>query len=172
MNKIKVLVVDDSSFMRKIITDIIHSDPDLQVVDTAKNGQEAIDKIREHKPDVMTLDVEMPILDGLSALETIMNEIPMPVIMLSSLTKEGADSTLRALELGALDFITKPSSIFKVNTEDMRHELIGKLKMASKVRIRAKITQPRPVKPRPKPKPVAKPNLLEESCKGQVSIRG
>jgi len=135
MKKIRVLVVDDSSFMRKIISDIINSDSELEVVDTAKNGKEAIEKIHIHKPDVLTLDVEMPVLDGLSALETIMKEVPTPVIMLSTLTKEGADATLRALELGAIDFITKPSSIFKVNTEDMRLELIMQLKMASKVRM-------------------------------------
>lgn len=149
MNKIKVLVVDDSSFMRKIISDIINSDPNLEVIDTAKNGREAIEKSKIHKPDVMTLDVEMPVLDGLSALDIIMDEMPMPVIMLSSLTREGADATLRALELGAVDFITKPSSIFKVNTDDMRLELISKLKMAAGVKMKLKVSTPIKIRPKP-----------------------
>lgn len=142
MKIIKVLVVDDSSFMRKIISDIINSDPELEVIETARNGKEAIEKITIHKPDVITMDVEMPVLDGLSALEEIMKNNPTPVIMLSTLTKEGADATMRALELGAVDFITKPSSIFKVNTEDMRLELIAQLKMASKVIMKKKFAKP------------------------------
>lgn len=138
MEKKRVLIVDDSAFMRKVIADIVNSDPDLTVVDTAKNGQEAVQKVLQLKPDVMTLDVEMPIMDGLSALEVIMRDAPMPVIMLSSLTKEGADATLKALELGALDFITKPSSIFQINTQNMQQELRDKLRMASRVSVRAR----------------------------------
>lgn len=133
MQKKRVLIVDDSAFMRKVLADIVNSDPGLEVADVAKNGQEAIQKVLLLKPDVMTLDVEMPVMDGLSALEVVMRDSPMPVIMLSSLTKEGADATLRALELGALDFITKPSSIFQINTQDMQQELLGKLKMAAGV---------------------------------------
>lgn len=138
MDKKRVLIVDDSAFMRKVISDIVNSDPGLVVADTAKNGQEAVQKVQLLKPDVMTLDVEMPVMDGLSALEVVMRESPLPVIMLSSVTKEGADATLRALELGALDFITKPSSIFQINTQDMQHELLNKLKMASRVSVRAR----------------------------------
>lgn len=138
MDKKRVLIVDDSAFMRKVISDIINSDPGLQVADTAKNGQEAVQKVLQLKPDVMTLDVEMPIMDGLSALEIVMRDSPMPVIMLSSLTKEGADATLKALELGALDFITKPSSIFQINTHDMQQELLNKLKMAARVSVKAR----------------------------------
>lgn len=145
MNNIRVLVVDDSSFMRKIISDIINSDPELKVIETAKNGKEAIEKIQIHKPDVITLDIEMPVLDGLSALEVIMEKTPTPVIMLSTLTKKGADATMRALELGAVDFITKPSSIFKVNTEDVRLELIEQIKMASKVKIKKGLSKPQKV---------------------------
>ncbi len=133
MHKKRVLIVDDSAFMRKVLADIVNSDPGLEVADVAKNGKEAIQKVLLLKPDVMTLDVEMPVMDGLSALEVVMRDAPMPVIMLSSLTKEGADATLRALELGALDFITKPSSIFQINTQDMQQELLSKLKMAAGV---------------------------------------
>ncbi len=138
MEKKRVLIVDDSAFMRKVISDIVNSDPGLLVVDTAKNGQEAVQKVLQLKPDVMTLDVEMPVMDGLSALEIVMRDAPMPVIMLSSLTKEGADATLRALELGALDFITKPSSIFQINTQDMQQELLNKLKMAARVSVKGR----------------------------------
>lgn len=136
--KIRVLVVDDSAFMRKVITDMVHLQKDIEVIDTAKNGQEAIDKIKSLKPDVVTLDIEMPIMDGLTALERIMDNSPLPVIMLSSLTKEGADATIRSLELGAVDFITKPSSVFKINTEDVKNELISKILMASKITMKPK----------------------------------
>jgi two-component system chemotaxis response regulator CheB len=138
MKKLNVLVVDDSAFMRKVITDIIEDNPDLSVVGTAKNGQEAVEKIKELSPDIVTMDVEMPIMDGITALKIIMNEMPLPIIMLSSLTKEGADATVRALELGAIDFITKPSSIFKMNTEDMKIQLHEKLKMASKANVKSR----------------------------------
>lgn len=135
--KIKVLVVDDSAFMRKVVTDMVNSSDRLQVLDTAKNGREAVEKAKLLKPDVITLDVEMPIMDGLTALELIMKECPVPVLMLSSLTHEGAEATIRSLELGAVDFIPKPTSILKVNTEDMRLELVEKIIMASKARIRS-----------------------------------
>lgn len=138
MMKIRVLVVDDSAFMRKVITDMIQQQPNIEVLDTAKNGAEAIEKIKLLKPDVVTLDIEMPIMDGLTALEKIMDTEPLPVIMLSSLTKEGADATIRSLELGAVDFITKPSSVFKINTEDVKNELISKIVMASKISMKTK----------------------------------
>lgn len=138
MKKLNVLVVDDSAFMRKVIADMIQLDNDLKVIGTAKNGQEAIEKIKELSPDVVTMDVEMPVMDGITALKIIMDEMPLPVLMLSSLTKEGADATVKALELGAVDFITKPSSIFKMNTEDMKAQLHEKLKMASKANMKSK----------------------------------
>lgn len=139
MSQIKVLVVDDSAFMRKIISDVINSQDNLKVIDTAKNGKEAIDKIKNLKPNVVTLDIEMPVLDGLSALEMIMKRNPVPVIMLSSLTKEGADATIKALQLGAVDFITKPISIFKISAADMKKQLIDKVYIASKVKFKSKL---------------------------------
>lgn len=139
MSQIKVLVVDDSAFMRKIISDVINSQDNLKVIDTAKNGKEAIDKIKNLKPNVVTLDIEMPVLDGLSALEMIMKKNPVPVIMLSSLTKEGADATIKALQLGAVDFITKPTSIFKISAADMKKQLIDKIYIASKVKFKSKL---------------------------------
>jgi two-component system chemotaxis response regulator CheB len=136
--KIKVLVVDDSAFMRKVLTDIISSEPHMEVIATAKNGKEALELIKLHKPDVVTLDIEMPVMDGLTALEIAMRESPVPIVMLSSLTQEGADSTLKALELGAIDFITKPSSIFKVNTDEVKIQLIEKINIASRITLRPK----------------------------------
>ncbi len=138
MKKLNVLVVDDSAFMRKVITDIIEEDPSLNVIGIAKNGLEAMEKLKELSPDIITMDVEMPIMDGITALKVIMEEMPLPILMLSSLTKEGADATVRALELGAVDFIPKPSSIFKMNTEDMKLQLHEKLRMASKVNIKSR----------------------------------
>lgn len=132
--KIKVLIVDDSAFMRKVLSDIINDSDTMEVAGTAKNGEDAIKKIKTLNPDVVTLDVEMPVMDGLTALEKIMSETPIPVVMLSSYTKEGADATLKALELGAIDFISKPSSIFKVNTEDIIAEINTKVTIASKAK--------------------------------------
>ncbi len=134
--KTKVLIVDDSAFMRKVLSDIINDSTTMEVVGTAKNGEDAIGKIKSLNPDVVTLDVEMPVMDGLTALEKIMSETPLPVVMLSSYTKEGADATLKALELGAIDFISKPSSIFKVNTDDIIKEINEKIVTASKVKFR------------------------------------
>lgn len=155
--KIRVLVVDDSAFMRKVVTDMVNSSGKIEVIDTAKNGKEAVEKARLLKPDVITLDVEMPIMDGLTALEHIMKENPIPVLMLSSLTHEGAEATIRSLELGAIDFIAKPSSILKVNTDDMKIEIVEKIIMASRARIkfikpivraeRPKIPTTEPIKP-------------------------
>lgn len=138
MKKINILVVDDSAFMRKVISDIINLDEKFHVVGVARNGKEAIQKIKEFSPDMITMDVEMPIMDGITALEEIMKSSPLPVVMLSSVTKEGAESTLRALELGAVDFITKPTNIFKMNTDDMKNQLTEKLKIASKVKVKSK----------------------------------
>lgn len=144
---IKVLIVDDSAFMRKVLSDIISNSDKMEVAGTAKNGEDAIIKIKSLKPDVVTLDVEMPVMDGLTALKTIMSEFPLPVVMLSSVTKEGADATLKALELGAIDFISKPSSIFKVNTGDMVTEINEKILVASKVKFRTitRSSSPKPV---------------------------
>ncbi len=111
-------------------------------------------KVKALHPDVVTLDVEMPVMDGMDALKLIMEECPVPVLMLSSLTKEGADATIRSLELGAIDFITKPTSIFKVNTDDVKKKLHEKIKIVRKARLRSMKARPRPA---PQPAPVKKP---------------
>lgn len=133
---IKVLVVDDSAFMRKLVSDILNSSPDLSVVDTARNGLEAIDKIKQKQPDVVTMDVEMPGMDGLSALKLIMEQSPTPVVMLSSLTKDGADATLKALEYGAVDFVAKPGGSISTLT-GVKEDLIHKVRAAAKANLRA-----------------------------------
>lgn len=128
---IKVLVVDDSAFMRKIISDILSEDETIEVVGTAKNGKDALIKISSLNPDVITLDIEMPVMDGIEALREIMKKFRKPVVMLSSLTSQGAEATLRALEYGAVDFITKPTNIFKVGSQEKKAEIINKVKIAA-----------------------------------------
>ncbi|AKL95459.1 chemotaxis response regulator protein-glutamate methylesterase CheB [Clostridium aceticum] len=133
--KIKTVVVDDSPFMRKIITDVLQSDHEIQVIGVAKNGKQAIDTIIELRPDVVTLDIEMPIMDGLETLKLIMREHPVSVVMLSSLTHQGAEATMNALALGAVDFIQKPSSLFSFNGENLKIEMIEKIKAAYKAKV-------------------------------------
>jgi len=130
---IRVLVVDDSAFMRFTITKHLSADPAIHVLGTASDGLEALELIPKLKPDVVTLDVEMPRLDGLSTLRKIMSTYPLPVIMLSSLTKEGTVETVQALTLGAVDFVAKPSN--KANVVSVMDEVIKKIKRAAQTRV-------------------------------------
>ncbi|WP_029893320.1 protein-glutamate methylesterase/protein-glutamine glutaminase [Desulfohalovibrio reitneri] len=134
---ISVVVVDDSAFMRKAIASMLEKDPEITVVDTARNGQEGLDKIRKHQPDVVTLDIEMPVMDGLTALRHIMMEMPRPVLMVSSLTTEGAESTLKAMELGAVDFIPKQLSKVSLDIVKIEENLLAKVKTVAKRKFRA-----------------------------------
>ncbi|MBP3039483.1 chemotaxis response regulator protein-glutamate methylesterase [Bacillaceae bacterium Marseille-Q3522] len=136
MGKIKVLIVDDSAFMRKLISDFLSENPAIQVVGTARNGEIARKKIKELQPDVVTLDVEMPVLNGLEALKIIMQENPLPVVMLSSDTKEGTDTTFKAMEAGAIDFVAKPSGTISLDLHKVKDELINKVLSASKANIK------------------------------------
>lgn len=129
--KTRVLVVDDSTFMQRLISRLIGEDDSLQVVGTAKNGLEAIDLVIKLKPDVVTLDVEMPVMNGLEALKKIMGVRPTPIIMLSSLTQEGATETIEALQSGAVDFIPKPSGSISADIYKVKEELIAKIKLAA-----------------------------------------
>jgi len=131
LKRIKVLVVEDSIFMRNVISDIINSDPQLQVIGTARDGEEALSKLDVLEPDVITLDIEMPRMDGLSVLKQIMKRKPKPVIMLSALTREGAIYTLKALDYGAVDYITKPSGNISLDLHTIKDEIISKIKMAA-----------------------------------------
>ncbi len=130
-NKKKVLVVDDSAFMRRVISDIINSDNRCETIGTAANGQEALSLVDQLKPDVISLDIQMPVMDGLTMLKKLNENHKIPVIMLSTLTKEGATETIQALELGAFDFVAKPDNIFKVNSDEIRAELIDKIVAAA-----------------------------------------
>jgi two-component system chemotaxis response regulator CheB len=128
--KISVLIVDDSALVRQLLADMISRDPDLRVAGLARNGVEAIKLTQELSPDVITMDIHMPEMDGLSALEYIMKKFPRPVVMLSALVKKGAVPTLKALELGAVDFICKPSQ-FPTSVSDIRDDVILKIKAAA-----------------------------------------
>lgn len=125
---ITVLIVDDSAFMRKSLSMMLESDPQIKVVATARDGHEGIEKIRQYNPDIVTLDIEMPGMDGLTALGIIMKEMPRPVLMISSLTTEGAQATIDALNLGAVDFIPKELSYVSLNIVNIKDELIAKVK--------------------------------------------
>lgn len=131
---IKVMVIDDSAFMRKIISDLLKDDKDIDVLWTAKNGKDALEQLKHVSPDVITLDIEMPIMDGISTLHEIVRLYNIPVIMLSSLTVSGAELTIKALEIGAFDFITKPTNIFKLNNEEEKRKIIEKVKAAAQIK--------------------------------------
>ena len=132
----KVLIVDDSSLMRQLLTQILSSDPELEVIGTAGDPFVAREKIKSLQPDVLTLDIEMPRMDGLTFLEKLMRGHPMPVVMISSLTDRGAETTLRALSLGAVDYIAKPKLDVSNGTIEQASDIIAKVKGAAKVRVR------------------------------------
>ena len=136
MNKAKVLVVDDSAFMRKLISDFLSEHPRLHVVGTARDGQEALQKIEQLQPDVVTLDVEMPVMNGLETLKHIMQKRPLPVVMISSTTKEGAENTILALQYGAVDFIAKPSGAISLDLHKIKDKIIEKVLLASEANLR------------------------------------
>ena len=140
-SKIEVLVVDDSAFMRRVITKLLESSNQLEVIDTARNGVDALKKIEKNRPDVITLDVEMPKMDGLDFLKRLMAKKPIPVLMLSSVTSEGSEETIKALELGAFDFITKPSGSISLDIDKVKDELIKKVKLAAKSGVQEKINR-------------------------------
>ncbi|AUT53152.1 chemotaxis response regulator protein-glutamate methylesterase [Paraburkholderia caribensis] len=136
VQKIKVLCVDDSALIRSLMTEIINSQPDMTVVATAPDPLVARDLIKQHNPDVLTLDVEMPRMDGLDFLEKLMRLRPMPVVMVSSLTERGSEITLRALELGAVDFVTKPKVGIRDGMLDYSEKLADKIRAAARARVR------------------------------------
>lgn len=163
--KIKVLIIDDSAVMRQLLTAIFHEDPDLQVVGTAANPLLAREKIKALKPDVLTLDVEMPGMDGITFLEKLMRLHPLPVVMVSSHTEKGASATLRALDLGAVDFVAKPQGGLR---DGIRRELMEEIR--DKVRAAATAH----VRPVPAPQRAQTPQLLSPTmpCRGGVIVIG
>ena len=145
--KIRVLVVDDSAFMCKVLQEIINADPQMEVVGQGRDGRDGVALAESLRPDVITMDINMPHVDGLQATELIMTQHPRPIVIVSSESREGAASTLKALELGAIDFVPKPSSGIDLDMKSVREELTRKLKLAAKVRVvrtatRSKISMP------------------------------
>jgi len=141
-NKIKVLIIDDSALIRKLLTGILNSAWDIEVVGTAPDPIIAREKIKKLNPDVLTLDVEMPKMDGISFLSNLMRLRPMPVVMVSSLTEKGADVTLEALELGAVDFISKPKIDIADGLSAYSDEIIEKVKTAARAKVRGSFDSP------------------------------
>ena len=133
---IKVLVVDDSLFMRTLISDMLNSDPEIEVVDTAKEGREALKKISGMKPDCITLDLAMPGWSGLTTLKHIMEEYPTPVVILSAHSKKDSDITMQCLDAGAIGFVLKPSGELSLDIEKVKHQLLDEVKAAANVNLR------------------------------------
>jgi len=143
--KIKVMIVDDSPFMRMILKDVIDREQDMELVAAAKDGMEAVELALKHRPDVITMDVEMPKLNGIEALKEIIKRAPSRIIMVSSLTEEGAEITLLALELGAVDFVTKPSGSVSMDFRKMGPELVQKIRDAMKISLNQVMLRRKPL---------------------------
>lgn len=158
---IRVLIADDSALIRQAVRRVLDADPEIEVIDTARDGLDALLKVESLQPDVVTLDVEMPRLDGLSALKLLMERFPRPVIMFSSLTAPGTEATVRALALGAVDFLCKPSVATGAGISALADELVAKVKRAARARVRRITLPPRPTLSRlpssPPPLPLARP---------------
>ena len=133
----KILIVDDSALMRKLLREIFEKEGDF-VIETARNGKEAIEKNLSFQPDVITLDINMPEMDGITALAHIMNQRPVPVVMVSSLTEKGALATFEALNLGAVDYVTKPGGTISLNIDEIRDEIISKVRSATRAKLKTK----------------------------------
>ncbi|WP_432741414.1 response regulator [Methylobacter sp. G7] len=136
MSKIRVLIIDDSLLIRKVLTEILNSSPDIEVVGAAEDPLIAREMIKALNPDVLTLDIEMPRMDGITFLRNLMRLRPMPVVMISALTESNAEVTLTALELGAVDFIAKPTMDVENALNDYADDIITKVIVASKANIR------------------------------------
>jgi two-component system chemotaxis response regulator CheB len=146
MKKIRVMVVDDSALMRKLISEILTKDPEIEVVNTAMDGMFALKKIPQSRPDVITLDLNMPRMDGLTALRYIVNDYHIPVVLVSSLATDGGNLTFEGLALGAVDFVTKPKDAISVHINEVARELVLKVKLASRTVVK-KPSRPEAVKP-------------------------
>jgi two-component system chemotaxis response regulator CheB len=135
MSPIRLLIVDDSLLMHKVLSDLVQADKQIQIVGTARDGEEALLKVASLHPDVVTMDIEMPKMNGLTAVRRIMDSNPTPVVMVSSLTQREAQITLKALEFGAVDYVPKPSGQISLNMDSVREELVTKIKTAASANI-------------------------------------
>lgn len=162
--QIRVLVVDDSAMMRRMIKQILETDPGLEVVGTARDGQDALEKASALRPDVVTLDINMPVMDGLTCLLLLLEQQPdIGVVMLSSLTQEGAVTTFEALELGAFDYVAKPSGTISSNLYIVGKELIAKVKAAAHRNRRRRVKSPKLQKSKPIGGTKAAPRMLAKN---------
>lgn len=159
---IRVLIADDSAFMRKVLSDLFKGQSDFEVVGTAVNGQDTIEKVKKFQPDVLTLDVIMPVMDGLEALAIIMEQCPLPVVMVSSTTQKGTNETIRALALGAVDFVSKSGgAISKIDT--IKDEILAKCRLAAKTRPKRSASATKPL--------TYKPKIQEEQPSRRVEVK-
>ena len=176
-DRIKVLIVDDSALMRKALKEIIMTDPRLEVVGTARDGQDALEKVNDLRPDVVTMDINMPVMDGLTSMQYILSEHPeIPVLMVSSLTAEGALATFEALELGAFDYVTKPSGTVSSDIHVVGREIIQNVKLAyksvNKKSIRDRIERRSRAYTQTKATPAKKSELLKSKELSKIVVIG
>jgi two-component system, chemotaxis family, protein-glutamate methylesterase/glutaminase len=167
---IRVLIVDDSALIRRILNDILREDPGIEVVGMISDGRKALEAVAKFNPDVVTLDVEMPEMNGIETLKRIMKESPKPVVMISAFTESGAELTFQALDLGAVDFITKPHSVFSSRLLDLRREIVLKIKEASRARVRRMDAPARKAPGIPHSTPASKTARPLARCNRIVSI--
>lgn len=168
---IRVLVVDDSAFMRRVISDMINSEADMEVISTASDGLDAVEKCSLERPDVITMDIAMPNMDGITALEHIMERCPTPVLMLTGISKEEADVTIRSFERGAVDFVAKPSGQISLDIHKIKDELLEKVRYTATVEVRRiEIRPTEPVKVEKGPPDELKVVVIGASTGGPQAI--
>lgn len=168
---IRVLVVDDSAFMRRVISDMINGEPDMEVIATASDGLDAVEKCSLERPDVVTMDIAMPNMDGITALEHIMQRCPTPVLMLTGISKEEADVTIRSFERGAVDFVAKPSGQISLDIHKIKDELLEKIRHTSSVEVKCiEIRPSEPVKVEKEPPEEMKVVVIGASTGGPQAI--
>ena len=169
-NPLTVLIADDSALMRKKIREILESDPGIRVVACARDGQDAVNLVKQHQPDVVTMDINMPVMDGVTALQIIMMESPRPVVMLSSLTQEGALSTFECLEFGAVDFVGKMSGTISVDIDKQAREIIAKVKGAGRARPSRRLHQCASTPPAQRPRRAGPSTSNSKSARRLVAM--
>lgn len=174
MSKVRAMVVDDSAFMRKVIKNLLEENGTIEVIATARDGKHALEQLEKLAPDVITLDVEMPVMNGLEFLKVLMQTNKIPVVMISSLTSEGAAETFQALELGAVDFIAKPSGAISLDINKLQAEIIEKVENAAKIDMK-KLTLKKSYVPTPTPQreraPINRQPIAQTQLQNPKQIR-